>query len=366
MFKVGDLVEIRSKEEILRTLDRGARLEALPFMPEMLAYCGQRFKIYRHAYKTCDTVSGRYIGLRAQGCVHLNMRCDGAAFDGCQAGCLLFWKTAWLKPVGANVDPGIAAETEAAFRRAVASAMGCTEDDVRRATRKQVGGKTLYVCQATALLEYTEPLKWWNPKQYLDAYRSGNRSAKEIVKGLTFLFYAYGARANSARLGAPARWLYNRARPIWGGIEFPRRPDLLTNEKSSPRRNLGLKPGDMVRIKPYHEILATLDKKGSNRGLMFDAELVPYCGKVFRVKRFVERFVNEADGEFTELKTPAVILDGVVCTSRFSGQRMFCPREIYGWWREVWLERVEDPVVGTRAAPNVATAELARTEVPAE
>jgi hypothetical protein len=354
MFKVGDLVEIRSKAEILQTLDRGGRLEALPFMPTMFAYCGQRFKIYRNAYKTCDTVSGRYIGLRADGCVHLNMRCDGAAYEGCQAGCLIFWKTAWLKPVGENADPLVVAEADAAFKRAVANAAGCTEDDVYNATRTRVGGKTLYVCQATALLEYTKPLKWWNPKQYLDAYRTGNRSAIEIVKGLTFLFYAYGTRANKAGVGAPARWLYNRARPIWGGIEFPRRPDLLKDQKSSPRLDLRLKPGDIVRVKPYHEILATLDKKGANRGLMFDAELVPYCGKTFRVKRFVEKFVNEANGEYTELKTPAVILDGAVCMSRFSGQRMFCPREIYGWWREVWLERTDDPVMDAERTPKKA------------
>jgi hypothetical protein len=37
-----------------------------------------------------------------------------------------------------------------------------------------------------------------------------------------------------------------------------------------------------VRVKSYEEILATLDTAGSNRGLSFDAELVPYCGKVSR------------------------------------------------------------------------------------
>lgn len=342
MFKSGDLAEVRGKTEILRTLDARGRLEALPFMPQMFEYCGKRFKIYRNAYKSCDTVSGRYIGLRVDGCVHLDTRCDGAAFDGCQAGCLLYWKIAWLKPAGGNADPRLAAEAEAAFHRAVAGNPGCTERDVYDATRDETSGKMLYVCQATALLEYTKPLKWWNPKQYVDAYRTGNRSAADIAKGLTFLVYAYGTRAGSRRMGAPARWLYNRLRGLWGGVEFPRRPDLLTARQAAPRRNLGLKPGDMVRIRPHREILATLDKKGSNRGLMFDAEMVPYCGKVFRVKRFVERFVNEANGEMTVLKTPAVILDGVVCKSVFSGQRMFCPREIHIWWREVWLERADD------------------------
>jgi hypothetical protein len=78
----------------------------------------------------------------------------------------------------------------------------------------------------------------------------------------------------------------------------------------------------------------------SNRGLQFDAELVPFCGKVFRVSTRVERFVDERTGEMRQMKTPAVILDGVTCKALFSGQRLFCPRSINIWWREIWLERV--------------------------
>jgi hypothetical protein len=42
------------------------------------------------------------------------------------------------------------------------------------------------------------------------------------------------------------------------------------------------------------------------------------------------------------LRTPAVILEGVYCKSRYCGQRLFCPRSIYSWWREIWLERVAE------------------------
>jgi hypothetical protein len=42
------------------------------------------------------------------------------------------------------------------------------------------------------------------------------------------------------------------------------------------------------------------------------------------------------------MKTPAVILEGVWCRSRYSNHRMFCPRSIYSWWREEWLERIEE------------------------
>ena len=52
----GDLVEVRSAEEILATLDEHGNLEGLPFMPEMLAYCGKQMRVDKVAHKTCDTV----------------------------------------------------------------------------------------------------------------------------------------------------------------------------------------------------------------------------------------------------------------------------------------------------------------------
>ena len=69
-------------------------------MPQMFRYCGQRFQVYKRAHKTCDTVSGHYVGLRLAHAVHLDLRCDGQAYGGCQAACLIFWKEAWLKRVG--------------------------------------------------------------------------------------------------------------------------------------------------------------------------------------------------------------------------------------------------------------------------
>jgi hypothetical protein len=138
---------------------------------------------------------------------------------------------------------------------------------------------------------------------------------------------------------------------LWSGVAFPRRRGTIPVGKPTPKLDLSLKSGELVRIKSYEEILATLDENCSNRGLAFDAELVPYCGKVYRVRTRVSHFIDERTGKMKQLKTPAVILDGVVCQSRFSGQRMFCPREIYLWWREIWLERVSDARRGIRTAP---------------
>src|SRR5258705_3702676 len=95
----GEWVKVRSFAEISTTLDDRGRLDGLPFMPEMLKYCGQRFRVYKSAHKTCDTIQDWTTMRRMTHAVHLqDLRCDGAAHGGCQAGCLLFWKIAWLKP----------------------------------------------------------------------------------------------------------------------------------------------------------------------------------------------------------------------------------------------------------------------------
>ena len=55
--KAGDWVQIRSKDEILETLDEKGRLDGLPFMPQMFGFCGQRFQVVKSAHKTCDMVN---------------------------------------------------------------------------------------------------------------------------------------------------------------------------------------------------------------------------------------------------------------------------------------------------------------------
>ena len=91
-----------ARKIILSTLDARGRLDELPFMAEMFRYCGRTFQVSKRAHKTCDPAVG-IIGRSMTNTVHLeNLRCDGAAHDGCEADCLIFWKEAWLKRVDAK------------------------------------------------------------------------------------------------------------------------------------------------------------------------------------------------------------------------------------------------------------------------
>lgn len=103
--RAGELVEVLSEQEILKTLDEQGRLGALPFMPEMLQYCSRRFRVFKRADKTCVRVEmsgNRWM----RDAVHLEgVRCNGRSHGGFEAACLIFWNEAWLRRVD-SAGPG--------------------------------------------------------------------------------------------------------------------------------------------------------------------------------------------------------------------------------------------------------------------
>src|SRR5215204_4779553 len=98
--QAGELVEVRSRNEVLATLDNLGRYEDVPFMPEMLQYCGRRMRVFRRAHKVCDFVTLTGSRSLPNAVILEECRCDGSAHGGCQAECTLFWKEVWLKRVG--------------------------------------------------------------------------------------------------------------------------------------------------------------------------------------------------------------------------------------------------------------------------
>jgi len=342
--RVGDWVEVRSKDEILRTLDSNAQLDGMPFMPEMFAFCGQRLQVYKRAHKTCDTVFP-VRGRRVADAVHLETRCDGSGHGGCQASCLIFWKDAWLKPISKNsMEPeaaAVLAQQPENRSTGAAAGPGCTESAVwtRSQTADSNPVEPTYSCQATRLPYATTQLDWWDVRQYIEDYTSGNVGLWQIVCSTTYFLYFWTSNLGIG-VSRPMRWFYDRFYRVWGGTPIPRKTGTIPDGQPTPARSLDLQPGELVRIKSHDEILATLNTRSRNRGLYWDAEEVPYCGEAHRVLKRVTKIVNERTGKMQEMKTPCVILDEVICQSRYSECRVFCPRSIYSYWREIWLERV--------------------------
>jgi hypothetical protein len=138
-------------------------------------------------------------------------------------------------------------------------------------------------------------------------------------------------------------------------IEVRSKEEILqTLDKNSRLDELSFMPQrfEGVRVKSYQAILATCEHSDKNRGMKFDAEMVPYCGRTYRVLRRVTKILNEKTGKMQELKNSCIILDCVVCQSRYCECRLFCPRSIYPYWREIWLERLSKDGSDERERPS--------------
>lgn len=342
--RVGDFVEVRSEQEILATLDETGAIDGLPFMPEMLEFCGKHFRVEKRADKTCNTITVME-SRRLYDTVHLEaLRCSGQAHAGCQAQCYLFWKEAWLKRVDDRSD------NQSAPRPPLPSSPSGAElrfdrSDLEQHTRRLDApndGEIYYRCQATDLLKASKSLPWWDLRQYARDVFSGNIGVMDLLKAALFHVFQKTLRITAYR--AQIR-TYNCLQSWRGGTPYPFLHGTLDK---TPRETLDLQRGELVQVKPYEEILATLNKRDRNRGLFFGPEMVPYCGSERRVRARVEHIVDERTGKMLKLPGECIILEGAICGSRYSENRLFCPRALYPFWREIWLKRVE-PAGDTQA-----------------
>ena len=298
---VGDLVRIRSLEEISATLDANGCLDGLPFMPEMAKFCGSTGTVYRQVDKVYDYGGRKDLRRMKDAVLITGLRCDGAAHDGCQARCYLLWKSAWITPVGASARS--AQVGNSTIRLAPAVVNGGSGTDRR------------YLCQYTELARASTRMSPRDLRQALRPLVAGN---------ITFGAFAVAMLTR----------LFNLVQGWRGGIAFP--PCEPTSTAPSLRVDLNLQPGEPVRVREPERILETLDRIGKNRGLWFDRDMLKHTKQQRTVLARVDRIIDDATGQMREMKTPCVILDGVDATGELLG---FCPQHDFTFWREAWLER---------------------------
>jgi hypothetical protein len=330
--RAGEWVLVRSKNEILATLDARGRLDDLPFQPEMFAFCGQRLRVRKVAHKTCDTIH-KTGGRRMPDAVHLEgAHCDGAAHGGCQADCNFFWKEAWLQradATGSTARPAVAPRCTEADVLAAAQAPGSAPD-----------AEPVWSCQTTALFAATEPLRWWDIRQYVRDVTTGNHRAGSVIE----LLLMAGFRSVLRRVPVGYRlalWLYNAVQRVRRGWVLPIISHHVPDGQPTPVEDLGLKPGEWVEVKSVDEISRTITRNGFNRGMRYDLEMVKYSGRRYRVQMRVDRLIDEKTGLMMPMKTPCIQLEDVYCRAECTPRRLGCPRAMNTYWREIWLRRTE-------------------------
>jgi len=310
--RAGDLVMVRTSHEILKTLDVNGKLDDLPFMPEMLEFCGQRFRVLNRVVQA--TIDGAFLPRHTESFVRefknndvvilQGVRCSGAEHDSCQRGCAIFWKEAWLEKV-------VGGDHDCVPKR---NAVSAASDELRclLKTRTELGK---YFCQSSEFLKATLHLSSVQRfRKCFSAVAAGNISAWRMLKRtLSWMWW----KTHAKLIGEHAR----------GTLE------------KTPTEFLGLRPGEMVEIKSIQEIVETLNKNGRNQGLHFSADQRPFCGGRYRVRGRADNFIAEGTGEMKHFRN-TVMLEDVLCDSAcfaFGG----CYRADLLYWREIWLRKIE-------------------------
>lgn len=96
-----------------------------------------------------------------------------------------------------------------------------------------------------------------------------------------------------------------------------------------------LRGGDKIRIKPFEEIIKTLDSKGTLDGLPFMPEMKQFCGRTFYVHKHAQHLCTEGGNRFIR---DTVLLQNVRCDGVFhDGCKQLCMI----MWKEAWLRKID-------------------------
>ena len=306
--RVGDEVEVLPLSEIQRTLTADASLDGLPFQPEMAAFCGQRFRVYRRVDKIHDyRRTGKMRRLRNAVSL-VGLRCDGSAHDACQARCCLIWKEAWLRRVAPGEDR--AATASPATTNVIGASLRSLGAPCEASS--STPPEKLFRCQFTQLAAASTPLHAWDVRQDLWPLISGNVTVRAfVIAVLTRLF--------------------NRVQTLRRGTPFPPGP---TRSVSRTVQAAPVAPGEWVRVRQADEIGTTLDARGRNRGLWFDLDMLKFCDRSFVVAARVDRIIDAATRRMLQMKTPCLTLADVAASGEYL---RFCSQHEEIFWREVWL-----------------------------
>ena len=301
----GDIVEVKGAEEILETLDPDGALGGLPFMPEMIEFCGKRFSVSKRVVKTCYYGLGS--GMRKFGAEDVvildGVRCSGADHDGCQKACSVFWREAWLRRIDDKLPQSAGANQSGPERL--------------HARLKTKIDATTYFCQASEILRATEPLsRRERIGKCISEVRAGNSGILEMM-------------------GRMSVWIFWRIRrKLFGAYAHG-------HNANTPDETLNLQCGDLVRVKPVERISETLNETAHNRGLYFTPAMRLECGEEHTVDRRLEKIIVDGTGKMRKLRN-TVFLEGSLCGCScvaFGG----CPRGEFAYWREIWLQPKSKP-----------------------
>jgi hypothetical protein len=100
VFTPGEVLQVRSVEEIQATLDATGRCDGLIFMEEMKGFCGRQFVVKKKVKMFFDERSHRMLRMKRNRYLLEGAICHGThayAMEGCDRCCFFFWTDRWLR-----------------------------------------------------------------------------------------------------------------------------------------------------------------------------------------------------------------------------------------------------------------------------
>lgn len=154
-------------------------------------------------------------------------------------------------------------------------------------------------------------------------------------------------------------------------IEQASAPRRTTLRRWLARRTLGhdLIVGDLVEVRPWTEIRATLDERGCLEELPFMPEMLAMCGRQARIFRGMHRLFDYRKSRRMRHMRGAVLLVGATCDGSGHGG---CEAACHTIWKAAWLRRFEPerdttslvPPAGHEVPANAAEILAAGTRAP--
>jgi hypothetical protein len=95
--QIGDLVQVRSWEEIKKTLDKNGKMRGLYFMPSMKKYYGKQYKVIK-IIQNIKLDNGMRRRMRAPTVFLEGVCCNGIGTN-CDRTCFHFWREEWLQRI---------------------------------------------------------------------------------------------------------------------------------------------------------------------------------------------------------------------------------------------------------------------------
>ena len=97
--KPGEWVRIKSKQEILATVNSDLLNRGMGFDEEMARFCGQTFRVQARVERCIDEPTGRMLTMKTPCVILENNVCSGAFNLSCPREFLPFWREIWLERV---------------------------------------------------------------------------------------------------------------------------------------------------------------------------------------------------------------------------------------------------------------------------